>query len=320
MKLGLLFLALSASVAAEASFHLLVTETPAGSVSSNQWMGVRRYNVSGTGGAAVIGNGIASPMVSDPAGLALSPTGELFVGNRHGNSAASSLSRFNYDSNTDTFISNGTVSGNSLFGTHGIVFSNNGDLFATNLNGPVSRFTYSGGVVTPNGTLGSGPSRDAFVSDNGQWLYVTQGVSGNLLKYDRATGNLMNTFSIAGAGGLHDGTWRGDELFIAGFSSGTVHRIGFDANGDVSASSIVATSSGPISVVFSPDEQEMFVAGHTSGVINRYSFGGGGWTQSGSINTGVNMGDMLVVVPEPATLAAIGIGVVAVLRRRRTQP
>lgn len=317
MKATLVIIAFGIVTAAHAQFQLLVTETPAGSVGSGSWMGVRRYDVAGTAGAASLGNGIPTAAVSDPAGLALSNTGELFVGNRHGNSAASSLSRFNYNNGTDAYDPNGTVTGNSLFGTHGIVFSAAGDLFATNVNGPISRFTYSGGVVTPNGTLGSGPSRDAFVSADGQWLYVTQGVSGTLLKYSIATGALMNSFGISGAAGLHNGNWRGNELFVAGYSSGTVHRIAFDANGDVSTSSIVATTNGPISLAFSPDQQEMFVAGHTSGLIDRYLLNGNGWQLNGQIATNVNMGDMLVVVPEPATMAVVGLGFAALLRRRR---
>jgi len=317
MKTTLLMLACGMAVVAHADFQLLVTETPAGSVGSGQWGGVKRYNINGTGGAAVAGIGIGAALLSDPAGLAMSPTGELFVGNRHGNASASSMSRFNYNSGTDTYDPNGTVTGNSLFGTHGIVFSAAGDLFATNVNGPVSRFTYSGGVVTPNGILGSGPSRDVFVSGDGQWLYVTQGVSATLLKYSIATGAFVNSFGIAGAAGLHNGNWRGNELYVAGYASGTVHRIVFDANGDVTTSSVVATASGPISLAFSPDEQEMFVAGHTSGIINRFSYNGSGWSNNGLINTGVNMGDMLVAVPEPASMAVVGLGVAALLRRRR---
>lgn len=308
--------ALAGMSLAQATFQLLVTETPAGSVGPGSWMGVRRYDVAGTSGAAALGNGIAAGLVSDPAGLAMSPTGELFVGNRHGNANPSSLSRFVYNTGTDTYVPNGVVTGNSLFGTHGLVFSAAGDLFATNVNGPISRFTLAGTVVNPNGTMGSGPSRDAFVSGDGQWLYVTQGVSGSLLKYSVATGNLVNTFAIGGANGLHNGNWRGAELYVAGYASGTVHRISFDANGDVSTSGIVATASGPISLAFSPDGQEMFVAGHTSGVIDRFLFNAGSWNQTGTIVTNVNMGDMMVV-PEPATLAILALGALAALKPRR---
>jgi len=222
-----------------------------------------------------------------------------------------------YNSGTDSYDPNGTVTGNSLYGTHGIVFSAAGELFATNVNGPISRFTYSGGVVTPNGTFGSGPSRDAFVSADGLWLYVTQGTSGTLLKYNIASGGLVNIFSIPGAGGLHNGNWRGNELFIAGYTSGAVHRIAFDGNGDVSTSSVVANVNGPISLAFSPDQQEMFVAGHTSGIIDRYLLTGNNWQFNGQIVTNVSMGDMLIAVPEPATMAVVGLGFAALLRRRR---
>lgn len=304
--------------ATQAQFQLIVTETPNGSVGSGQWSGVRRYNIAGTGGAAVLGNGISSSLLSDPAGLAFSSSGELFVGNRHGNGAASSISRFNYDGVTDTYVANGTITGNSLFGTHGVQFSSTGELFAANVNGPTSRFTFTGNTATANGSINTGLARDVFLSSNGQWAYTTQGTNGNLVKFDVATGNQVGSFSIAGANQLHFGSWRNGQLFVSSFNSGTVHAIDFDSNGDVVSSNLVASANAALSVAFSPDQNEMFVASHTSGLISRYLFSSGSWVANGSINVGVDMGDIIVApVPEPASIAAIGIGLAALARRRR---
>lgn len=302
------------------AYQLLVCETEAGSVGSALWGGIQRYEIATPGGAAVAGNGIPTAQLSDPAGLAFNASGELFVGNRHGNSAASSVSRFNYNGGTDTYDPNGTITGNSLFGAHGLNFGTTGELFVSNVNGPISRFTFSGGVAVANGTMGSGPSRDVFLSADGLWAYVSQGVSGDLLKYDVSTNALVNTFAIAGAGGLHNGTWLGSDLYVAGFSSGAVHRITFDANGDVTGSSVVASVNAAISVAFSPDGMEMYVGGHTTGLVSRFLNVGGSWVANGVIDAGHDVGDIIVTgdaVPEPASMAALSIGALALLRRKR---
>ena len=302
------------------AYQLLVCESKSGSFGPEFWAGIQRYDFATTGGTAVAGNGIAAALWSDPEGLAFNAAGELFVGNRHGNSAPSSVSRFNYNGGTDMYDPNGTITGNSLFGSHGLNFSPTGELFVSNVNGPISRFTFSGGVAVANGTMGSGSSRDVFLSADGLWAYVTQGTSGDLLKYDVSTNALDNTFAITSAGGLHNGTWVGSDLYVAGFSSGTVHRITFDANGDVSGSSVVANVSAAISVAFSPDGMEMYVGGHTTGLVSRFLNVGGSWVANGSIDIGHDVGDIIVTgdaVPEPASMAVLSIGALALLRRRR---
>lgn len=311
-------LAASSLSFAGAGYHLLVAETFAGSAPPSQWGGIRRYNFTGTGSAAVQGTGIAASALSDPAGLAFGSNGELYVGNRHGNAAASSINRFKYNANTDSYTANGVITGNSLFGTHGIGLSSTGDIFASNVNGPISRFSQVGNVVSPAGTMTSGATRDAFVSPDNQWVYVTEGTSGNLRKYNRATGTLANNFGIPSASGLHNGSWRGNELYLAAFSSGTIHRLVFDSNGNIASSSIALFSANCISLAFSPDGQEMYVAGHTNGMISRYLFGGGSWNPNGTIQTGVNLGD-IQVVPEPTTMAALGLGALALAKRRRAK-
>jgi len=316
------FLALGVlSGVANAQYRVMVGESTNGSNPPANWRGVLRFDVSTPGGAAVAGTGIPAASVSDPGGLTFSASGELFVGNRHGNGSPSSVSRFLYDSGSNSYLSNGTITGNSLFGTHGVAFSTTGELFAANVNGPISRFTFSGGTAVANGTMGSGAYRDVAFSADGKWAYATQGVSANLLKYDLATGNLVNTFAIAGAAGLHWMNWRNGELYVSAYNSGTVHAIDFDANGDVTSSSIAASAATAIGVAFSPDGSEMFVTGHTSGVISRFLYSSGSWVANGSIVTNEDMGDIAIIgtqaVPEPATLVALGAGALALARRRR---
>lgn len=309
---------LCSAVCANAQFRLLVTETPNGSVGSGSWKGIQSFNIANTGGAAVQGNGIASNQLNDPAGVVFSSTGELFVGNRHGNSGAASINRFTYNSGTDTYVANGTITGNGLQGVHNLGFSSSGELFAANVSGGVSRFSFTGSTANANGTLGSGTTRDAKISGDGQWAYVTEGVSSQILRYNVSTGALVDQFTVAGSSGLHYAAWNGDDLYVAGFGTGTVHKVTFNGNGSIAGSSVVANSSTAISVAFSPDQQEMFVAGHTSGFINRFLNDNGTWVANGSIQTGVNMGSLAVApVPEPATMAILGFGALAVLRKRK---
>ena len=64
---------------------------------------------------------------------------------------------------------------------------------------------------------------------------------------------------------------------------------------------------------------EMFVTGHTSGEISKFKRNGSNWDADGVITTGVHMGDIQVVgapVPEPASMAVLGLGALSLLRRR----
>lgn len=300
-------------------FEIVVTETKTGSnPNPSDWGGIQRFSFTGTGSAATQLSTIPAGLLSDPAGLCFNGN-ELFVGNRHGNSSASSISRFLYDWNTDTFTANGTITGNGLFGVHGLELRpGTNDLWASNVNNGLSGFTVTGGGATANGTLMSGAKREVMFSHDGRYLYATEGVSGNLVRYDFNT-STTTSYAISGASGLHNAAWRGDHLFISDFGSSQVFDVAFDANGAVASSSVAASVSGAISLAFSPDSNEMFVASHTGNKIDRFLYNSGtsSWDFESSIATSSNMGDIQILVPEPASFAVLGLGALALLRRRK---
>ena len=116
--------------------------------------GVEIYRVDANNNWSLIQT-IPGTGLNDPASVVFAPDGELFVANRHCNmQLPSTISRFVYDPASDSFVSNGTISGNSLESVHDLAFSPWGELFATNwTNGTISRFTFDNGVAIANGTI-----------------------------------------------------------------------------------------------------------------------------------------------------------------------
>ena len=115
--------------------------------------------------------------VLDPAGVAFDSYGELFVGNRDGNSGPGSISRFKFDG-CGNWRFNGQILGNGLEAVHQVAFSPiTGELFAVNYwTGTVSRFLFDSqrnaipnGIIEANAQTGGGgltvsPNGEVFVS------------------------------------------------------------------------------------------------------------------------------------------------------------
>jgi hypothetical protein len=286
-------------------FALLVTESPAGPQNNDRasWGGVRHYTAAGSGAPLVEAPGIPAAMLADPAGLAYrASSGEVFVGNRHGNNAADgtagSIVRFRYDRINRSFTMTGTITGNGLSGVHGLTFSpTTGELFAANHVGCVSRFTFVGaGTAMPNGTLGSGSCRGVRVSLDGKRLYVTAGTTA-IKVFDLSTEIESPSVTVADNPALHGLGWQGGVLYAAGLTNNKIHRFFIDLGGNPQQKDTIAAAS-PAAIDFSADGMEMFSAGHKdSDILQRFRYDATGdtWTASTEVPAQKSLGDVLVL-------------------------
>lgn len=307
----------ASAVFAQAQFSLFAAETINGSAGSNTTLygGIQQYNFATTGGAATAGPGVDVSLLHDPAGLRASGN-KIYVGNRWGNQAGQgSIQEFTFDGTGLNFSQD--ITGNGLQRTHGLdVNPITGELVAVNaFSGGASRFSAPG--FTANGMWNGGDWRDVIFSADGTKAYVTE-LNTTIRVIDVASGT-SSTFGVAGASAMHQMAWNNGSLYVTGLNSSSVHRVDLDANGNPISSSVVANASAALGIAFSLDGQEMFVSGHTTNTIFRYLNNNGVWDANGSIATGHNMGYLATVdaVPEPGTMMLLGLGGLAVLRRRR---
>jgi len=296
-----------------ASFELLLTGSPPGPQNQDPatWQGVLQYAVTNLGAAPLPEPGIDRTNVSDPAGLAFRPsTHEVFVGNRHGNVAPSSISRFLYDFEQRTLRPNGTITGNGLYGVHQLTFHPvSGELFAANFSGGVSRFTFGpNDEALPNGVIGDGTCRGVLVSPTGRHLYVT--TAGDIIRrFDLASGQELPPIQTPGSagGGLHYLRAHQGLLYVAALYDDRVYRYRILPDDSLDLIDYLEMND-PVTVAFSPDGAEMFVSGHrTSSLIYRflYSSATGGWQEEAPVDAGQSLGDALPIADAPFVAASV---------------
>ena len=280
--------------------------------------GLQAYDFANPGGSYVAGSGVAASQLHDAAGVVVRGN-KVYVSNRHGNTLGmGSIQEFTWNGSS---LSGGTTiasaAASSHQGWHGFSFAPNGDLFVTTVNSGTRRFRDSGSGYVDIGGTGSGPVRDAWISPDGNKLIET-GLNGSILVSDVLANSFgpATAFAISGSSAMHQMTYAWNSLYITSFDTNSVHRVMFDANFNPTSSSLVASASSALGIAFSPDGHEMLVSQHGAQTISRFSGAGSSWTANGTINTGHSMG-YLAAVPEPASMTMLGIGALALLKRRK---
>lgn len=245
--------------------------------------------------------------VQDPSYTAISPQGELFVANRHGNvgNGKGTIARFRLDA-SGNLTATGTISGNGLEeAVHGLAFRSNGELFAANLfNGTIARFVFdSQGQAIANGTFATGeifnqgiafaPSGELFTTHSNaiihRWLI------------DPNTNEVIpnGTFFVPGASRLHGIIFSpSSEMFVADPDTNLVHRFLLGSSGELIPNRSIPVVGGPLGVAWNPIG-ELFVTGHFAGGISRFVFDtNGNAIQNGStISTDSLGGPSILAAP-----------------------
>jgi hypothetical protein len=116
---------------------------------------VLRFGFGLSGSAALNGVISAGLLPNGPRGVAIGPTGELFVAQCCGNDR---INRYVFDA-TGASVPNGAITGNGLNNPNDIAFSPHYELFAANaFANSISRFTFdAGGNALPHGQI-TGPT------------------------------------------------------------------------------------------------------------------------------------------------------------------
>jgi len=256
-------------------YHVVVCETPSGSGGGQP---VERYRIEGTGGDITRLSDIEGTLVDDPVAVIFRTPVQLLVSNRSAHSGNSTISTFIFDPDYLTYTPGPVISGNGLTDAVQMALDPvTGELFVTNwTGGVVSRFLFDeSGNAVPNGTLTLNDSdaqlgiaireanQDLFISDYNYIRHFRHQPDGS---YVRAA-----DINIPGETLIHFMCFRGDELYVCGFSTGMVYRFLFDDNGDPLPNGTVV-SPDALGVAFSPDGQEMLVSHHLNGAIARYLY------------------------------------------------
>lgn len=272
---------------------------------------VSRFSL-GTG--SFIGN-LTGGTLDGTLGTRLGPDGKLYV--------ASELTQsiLRYNPTTGAFI-NTFASGSGLQNPTAITFDKSGNVLVGNFNGnSVAKFSSTGtflGNLVSSGSGGlNGPDVGTVVGPD-NILYVPSFNTNSILKYDPANGNFLGTFVPSGTLELTQPRtilFRNNMVWVTSDSGNKVLRYGLDGHYvDTFVSAGSGGLSGASGMVFGNDGF-LYVSSWRNNKVLRYNDSTGAFAGT-FISSGLNGPTYLTVVPEPTSMAAIGIGAAGLLRRR----
>jgi len=280
-----------------------------------------------------------------PTGFVFNQSGEMFVGNANNGAIIRSTNALTATPSFDNSrIIQSPVGSANFSGVHSGIAAIDGsdDIYISGGSGGQQLLRITPGIDDASTTLvasttiqGSG-SRQIAVSSWGE-IFVTNFSDNRIDRYIDNGGSFTNNGSIAVGSGPHALAFRGNELFVGNISDDDIDRITFTSN-DTAGTAVFGTAiSGnsvddPITLAVAP-WGELFVINNASNgtnIISRFVFDSA--LDDGSANISANpfqadvdftydlLGmafDEEYVVPEPASLALLGLGSVLLMSRRK---
>lgn len=271
-------------------------------------------------------------LLMSPAGLAMGPDGNLYVGEAgDGYSVAPAIHRFNLTSNTlstaytfstfDVFPGALAFRGNDLFVGRNPFFGDTGAVVrlanATGGAPTASIFTSDFSPASSPG-LAFGADGSLYVSSM-SYSFSTSIASGEVLKFDASGAYVGEVVAGGSSTGLFGPTGlgiRGDSLYTASIMNGSVLATNL-LTGSTSPFGQTGVSFGASPLALLSDGGLIVGSAGAAGAIFQFDADG---DLVGTFNSGLGTIGGVVAVPEPSTAATAAIGIaVAVLMVRRRQ-